>query len=242
MSLSVELMKLCAENEIILEVETGIVGGEEEGAAGASMENVPDDKLYTSPEDMLEVHKQLSPLGRFMLAATFGNVHGHYKPGSVKLRPDILKKGQDEVIGQFGQEAEFDLVFHGGSGTPTEEIRETLSYGVVKMNIDTDTQYAFSRPVVDHVMKNYDGLLKVDGEVGIQESLRPAELPQKGRRGDGRTARTGVRRPDVHRQVNLRNGLSGIVPPTAVQWSHYSAKRDFSPLSCSARIVRGMLL
>lgn len=179
MSLSVDLMKVCAENEIILEVETGIVGGEEDGAAGAEMEHVPDDKLYTTPEDMLEVHRQLSPLGRFMLAATFGNVHGHYKPGAVKLRPDILKKGQDAVIAEFGKEAEFDLVFHGGSGTPTEEIRETLSYGVVKMNIDTDTQYAFSRPVVDHVMKNYDGLLKIDGEVGNKKVYDPRSYLKK---------------------------------------------------------------
>ncbi len=189
MALSVEVMKLCAPNEIILEVETGVVGGEEDGAAGAEMEHVPDSKLYTTPEDMLDVHEKLSALGRFMLAATFGNVHGHYKPGAVKLRPDILKKGQDAVIAKYGKQAEFDLVFHGGSGTPTEEIRETLSYGVVKMNIDTDTQYAFSRPIVDHMLKNYDGLLKIEGEVGNKKVYDPRSYLKKAE--EGMAARLG---------------------------------------------------
>ena len=150
MRLSKELLRLCTEQEIILEVEAGVVGGEEDGAAGAEMEHVPDSKLYTTPEDMLAVYEALHGLGRYMFAATFGNVHGHYKPGSVKLRPDILKEGQDAVIARHGKQAKFDLVFHGGSGTPTEQIQETLGYGVVKMNIDTDTQYAFTRPIVDH--------------------------------------------------------------------------------------------
>ena len=108
-----------------------------------------------------------------MFAATFGNVHGSYKPGAVKLRPEILKQGQDAVIAKYGPEAEFDLVFHGGSGTPTNQIRETLEYGVVKMNIDTDTQYAFTRPIVDHMMKNYDGVLKIEGEVGRKKDYDP---------------------------------------------------------------------
>ena len=173
MALSKELLVMCAENEIILEVEAGVVGGEEDGAAGAEMEHVPDDKLYTSPEDMLEVHESLSGLGRFLFAATFGNVHGHYKPGSVKLRPDILKKGQDAVTAKYGEGAKFDLVFHGGSGTPRHELEETLNYGVVKMNIDTDTQYAFTRPIADHMFKNYDGVLKIDGEVGNKKMYDP---------------------------------------------------------------------
>jgi fructose-bisphosphate aldolase class II len=108
-----------------------------------------------------------------MFAATFGNVHGHYKPGAVKLRPDILKQGQQAVIDRHGPQAEFDLVFHGGSGTPVEEIRETLGYGVVKMNIDTDTQYAFTRAVADHMFKNYDAVLKIDGEVGDKKLYDP---------------------------------------------------------------------
>lgn len=179
MALSRELLKLCAENEIILEVEAGVVGGEEDGAAGASMEHVPDSRLYTTPEDMLAVYEALKGLGRYMFAATFGNVHGHYKPGAVKLRPDILQKGQAAVISKYGPEAEFDLVFHGGSGTPTEQIRETLAYGVVKMNIDTDTQYAFTRPIADHMFRNYSGVLMVDGEIGDKKAYDPRSYLKK---------------------------------------------------------------
>ena len=169
-ALSKELLALCAENEIILEVEAGVVGGEEDGVDHSDQ---PAEKLYTTPEDMLYVSESLQGMGRYMFAATFGNVHGSYKPGAVKLRPEILKQGQQAVIDKHGADAEFDLVFHGGSGTPTEQIRETLEYGVVKMNIDTDTQYAFTRPVVDHVMKNYDGVLKLDGEVGVKKLYDP---------------------------------------------------------------------
>lgn len=175
--ISKEYMKLCAENEIILEVEAGVVGGEEDGAAGS--EDTPHDKLYTTPEDMLAVYEALSPLGRFTFAATFGNVHGHYKPGSVKLRPDILKKGQDVVMAKHGEKAKMDLVFHGGSGSLLEEIRETLNYGVVKMNIDTDAQYAFTRPIADHMLKNYDSVLKVDGEVGNKKIYDPRNYLKK---------------------------------------------------------------
>lgn len=177
MALSQELLKLCVENEIILEVEAGVVGGEEDGAAGT--EDTPQDKLYTTPEDMVAVYEALHPIGRFTFAATFGNVHGHYKPGAVKLRPDILKKGQDAVIGKYGADAEMDLVFHGGSGSLLEEIRETLEYGVVKMNIDTDAQYAFTRPIVDHMFKNYDGVLKVDGEIGNKKVYDPRSYLKK---------------------------------------------------------------
>ncbi len=169
-ALSQELLKLCAEQEIILEVEAGVVGGEEDGVDHSDQ---PADKLYTSPEDMVDVYEGLKGLGRYMFAATFGNVHGAYKPGAVKLRPDILKQGQDAVIGKYGQEAEFDLVFHGGSGSDLSDIRETLDYGVVKMNIDTDTQYAFTRPIADHMFKNYDGVLKIDGEVGDKKLYDP---------------------------------------------------------------------
>ncbi len=183
MALSQELLKLCAENEIILEVEAGVVGGEEDGAAGSEHEHVPDDKLYTTPEDMLAVHEALQGLGRYMFAATFGNVHGHYKPGAVRLRPDILKQGQDAVMKKYGKQAEFDLVFHGGSGTSTEQIQETLDYGVVKMNIDTDTQYAFTRPIVDHFFKNYDGVLMVDGEIGNKKAYDPRSYLKKAEEG-----------------------------------------------------------
>ena len=180
MEISKDLLKLCVENEIILEVEAGVVGGEEDGIDHS---DVPADKLYTTPEDMVYVHEQLSSIGRYMFAATFGNVHGHYKPGAVKLRPEILKNGQEAVIGKFGQDAEFDLVFHGGSGTPSDQLQETLDYGVIKMNIDTDTQYAFTRPVVDHIMKNYDGVLKIDGEIGVKKAYDPRSYIKLGENG-----------------------------------------------------------
>lgn len=170
-AISSEYMKLCAENEIILEVEAGVVGGEEDGSAGT--EDTPEDKLYTTPEDMLAVYEALNSLGRFTFAATFGNVHGHYKPGAVKLRPDILKKGQKAVMDKFGKKAEMDLVFHGGSGSDLAQIRETLDYGVVKMNVDTDTQYAFTRPIADHMLKNYDGVMMIDGEIGNKKLYDP---------------------------------------------------------------------
>ncbi len=176
LKLSQELLKLCAENEIILEVEAGVVGGEEDGVDNSEL---PADKLYTSTEDMIEVYEALNGLGRYMFAATFGNVHGSYKPGAVKLRPEILKEGQEAVIAKFGKEAEFDLVFHGGSGTPQNQIQETLAYGVVKMNIDTDTQYSFTRPIVDHIMKNYDGVLKIEGEIGNKKVYDPRSYLKK---------------------------------------------------------------
>ncbi|MEJ2204534.1 MAG: class II fructose-bisphosphate aldolase [Gemmatimonadota bacterium] len=171
LALSQEYLRLCAENEIILEVEAGVVGGEEDGSAGSH--DTPQDKLYTTPEDMLTVYEKLHDVGRFTFAATFGNVHGHYKPGAVKLRPAILKEGQAAVMDRHGAEAEMDLVFHGGSGSLLEEIRETLEYGVVKMNVDTDTQYAFTRPIVDHMMKGYDAVLKIDGEIGNKKLYDP---------------------------------------------------------------------
>jgi fructose-bisphosphate aldolase class II len=176
LKLSVELMTECAKHEIILEVEAGVVGGEEDGHDTSGVSN---DKLYTTPEDMVAVYETLQPLGRFMFAATFGNVHGSYKPGAVKLKPTILKDGQAAVTAKHGAAAEMDLVFHGGSGTPIEELRETLDYGVIKMNIDTDTQYAYTRPIVDHLMKNYDGVLKIDGEIGDKKAYDPRSYLKK---------------------------------------------------------------
>lgn len=178
MDIAVELLKECAELGIILEVEAGVVGGEEDGV---NNEGAPAEKLYTTPEDMVEVYRRLSSVkgARFMFAATFGNVHGVYKPGNVKLRPVILKQGQDATTAAFGKDASFDLVFHGGSGSSLEEIRETLQYGVIKMNVDTDTQYAFTRPMVDHFFKNYDGVLKVEGEVGNKKVYDPRAYLKK---------------------------------------------------------------
>jgi len=168
---SEELLKLCAKNEIILEIETGIVGGEEDGHDTSGVAN---DKLYTTPEDMQMAYERLSKIGRFLLAATFGNVHGVYKPGNVKLTPKILRDGQAAVTSKFGTAANpLDLVFHGGSGSELHEIHETLEYGVIKMNVDTDTQYAFTRPIADWMLKNYDGVLKIDGEVGNKKHYDP---------------------------------------------------------------------
>ncbi|MEI8036916.1 MAG: class II fructose-bisphosphate aldolase [Verrucomicrobiota bacterium] len=170
LELSKGLLKECAELDIILEVEAGVVGGEEDGH---DTSGVAAEKLYTTPEDMLAVYEALQPIGRFLFAATFGNVHGAYKPGAVKLLPTILRDGQKVVTDKHGPGAEMDLVFHGGSGSELSDIRETLDYGVVKMNIDTDTQYAFTRPIVTHICQNIEGVLKIDGEVGDKKAYDP---------------------------------------------------------------------
>jgi fructose-bisphosphate aldolase class II len=182
MDIAVKLLERCAKSEIILEVEAGVVGGEEDGVDN---ENTPAEKLYTSPEDMVEVAKRLSSIkgGRYMFAATFGNVHGVYKPGNVKLTPTILRDGQAAVVKEFGEAAHFDLVFHGGSGSSIDEIRETLGYGVIKMNVDTDTQYTFTRPIVEHILKNYDGILKIEGEVGNKKVYDPRSYLKKAEQG-----------------------------------------------------------
>lgn len=165
-----ELLAKAAAAHIVLELEIGVVGGEEDGVVGEINE-----KLYTTPEDALRTAEVLGTgeKGRYLLAATFGNVHGVYKPGNVKLRPEILKELQDAVGAKVGQAEPFDLVFHGGSGSSLEEIREAVAYGVVKMNVDTDTQYAFTREVAGHMFTNYDGVLKVDGEVGNKKAYDP---------------------------------------------------------------------
>jgi fructose-bisphosphate aldolase class II len=133
---------------------------------------------------MVSAHETLHPIGRFLLAATFGNVHGVYKPGNVVLQPKILRDGQHAVKAKHGtDENPLDLVFHGGSGSTLEEIHESLEYGVIKMNIDTDTQYAFTRPIVDHVLRSYDGVLKIDGEVGEKKAYDPRSYLKKATAG-----------------------------------------------------------
>lgn len=170
-----QLLEEMKDTELLLEVEAGVVGGEEDGV---DTSDTPHDKLFTTPEDMVYVYQELSPLTDcFLFAATFGNVHGVYKPGNVKLKPSILKDGQ-EAVAKLG--ANLNLVFHGGSGSLLEEIHETLEYGVVKMNIDTDTQYAYSRPLADHFFKNYDGILKIDGEVGNKKIYDPRSYGKLG--------------------------------------------------------------
>jgi fructose-bisphosphate aldolase, class II len=182
-----ELLEKAAAAKIILEIEVGVVGGEEDGIVGAI-----DEKLYTTPEDALATVAALGlgDKGRYMTALTFGNVHGVYKPGNVKLRPEILKAAQDAIIEKYGEGAGFgpdakplDLVFHGGSGSSAQEIADAVSYGVVKMNVDTDTQYAFTRPVADHMLSNYAGVLKVDGEVGNKKLYDPRAWGKAGEAG-----------------------------------------------------------
>ena len=181
----------------ILEIEIGVVGGEEDG-----VEAKHDAKLYSTPEDALMTVETLGwgERGRYMVAATFGNVHGVYKPGNVVLQPKILRTLQDAVAATKSLPAgskPMDLVFHGGSGSLLTEIREALDYGVIKMNIDTDTQYAFTRPVVDHVMKNYDGVLKVDSEVGNKKAYDP--------RAWGKAAEAGMAARVVRACEDLRS-------------------------------------
>ena len=165
-----EMLELSVKANTILEVEIGVVGGEEDGVVGEINE-----KLYTTAEDGLKTVEALGlgEKGRYITALTFGNVHGVYKPGHVKLRPEILGDIQKEVGAKVGKEMPFDLVMHGGSGSTAEEIATAVRNGVIKMNVDTDTQYAFTRPVADWMLKNYDGVLKIDGEVGNKKQYDP---------------------------------------------------------------------
>jgi fructose-bisphosphate aldolase, class II len=192
-----ELLALAKDAHVILEVEIGVVGGEEDGVVGEI-----NDKLYTTPGDALATVEALGlgEKGRYLTALTFGNVHGVYKPGNVKLRPEILKQAQDAVAQArgLGEGAKpFDLVFHGGSGSLPEEISAAVDYGVVKMNVDTDTQYAFTRPVAGYMMSNYDGVLKIDGEVGNKKVYDP--------RSWGKEAEAAMARRVVTACENLRS-------------------------------------
>lgn len=167
-----DLLEKCRAANVILEIEVGVVGGEEDGVA-----NEINEKLYTTPEDAIATAKALGlgENGYYMTALTFGNVHGAYKPGAVKLRPEVLKAAQEAVHQEFGTSdpKPFHFVFHGGSGSLPEEIAAAVDYGVVKMNVDTDTQYAFTRPVADWMYRHYDGVLKIDGEVGNKKQYDP---------------------------------------------------------------------
>jgi fructose-bisphosphate aldolase, class II len=164
------LLEECRRADCVLELEIGVVGGEEDGITGAI-----DERLYSTPDDALRVADALGlgERGRFLLAATFGNVHGVYQPGHVVLRPAVLKEIQDAVGSRHGRERPFYLVFHGGSGSSLDDIREAIGFGVVKMNVDTDAQYAFTRPIADHVLRRYDGVLRVDGGTGDKAAYDP---------------------------------------------------------------------
>jgi len=190
-----EMLDKCVAAKTILEIEIGVVGGEEDG-----IEASHDAKLFSTPEDALAMVEKLGlgQRGRYLVAATFGNVHGVYKPGNVVLTPSILKELQDAVAAKHpGNDKPLDLVFHGGSGSLLSEIRESLDYGVIKMNIDTDTQYAFTRPIADHILKNYDGVLKVDGEVGNKKAYDP--------RAYGKLAEAGMAARVTAACVDLRS-------------------------------------
>ena len=180
LGLAKALLDECEEVGSVLELEIGIVGGKEDAM---DHEGVERSKLYTSPEDMVRTAEILGlPSDHlYLLAAVFGNVHGVYKPGAVQLRPSILREGQEAMEKRFGDR--HYLVFHGGSGSSLEEIRETLEYGVVKMNIDTDTQYAFTRPIAHHMFTNYSGVMKVDGDVGDKSSYDPRSYLKKAEAG-----------------------------------------------------------
>ena len=170
LDIAVKLFERFTKSDLLLEIEVGVVGGEEDGVRASAAA-----KLYTTPEDTLEVARRLRAVSGapYLLAATFGNVHGVYKPGQVKLKPSILKDCQEAVVATLGEAARFHLVFHGGSGSELRDIHEALDYGVVKMNVDTDMQYAFTRAIADHCFKNYDGVLKVDGDVGNKKAYDP---------------------------------------------------------------------
>ena len=170
LDIAAKLRERFTKNDLILEIEVGVVGGEEDGIRASAAA-----KLYTTPEDTLEVARRMnaSQGSRYLLAATFGNVHGVYKPGHVKLKPSILKDCQDAVAKALGDTARFYFVFHGGSGSELRDIHEALDYGVVKMNVDTDMQYAFTRAIADHCFKHYDGVLRVDADVGDKKAYDP---------------------------------------------------------------------
>ncbi|AQP51205.1 class II fructose-bisphosphate aldolase [Tessaracoccus flavescens] len=194
-----ELLARTSKANIILEIEVGVVGGEEDGVSAEI-----NDKLYTTVQDGLRTIEVLGlgEKGRYMTALTFGNVHGVYKPGAVKLRPEVLKEIQDAVGEKYGKEKPFDLVFHGGSGSTAQEISDAVDYGVIKMNIDTDTQYAFTRPVADHMFRNYDGVLKVDGEVGNKKAYDP--------RAWGKVAEAGMAARVVEACQQLRSAGTSL--------------------------------
>jgi len=194
-----DLLDQCAAARVVLEIEVGVVGGEEDGIVGEM-----NDKLYTTPDDALAVASALGTgeRGRYLTALTFGNVHGVYKPGNVKLRPEILQAAQEAVADKVGRERPFDLVFHGGSGSSAQEISDAVDYGVVKMNVDTDTQYAFTRAVAAHMFANYDGVLKIDGEIGNKKAYDP--------RSYGKAAEESMAHRVAEACQNLRSAATSL--------------------------------
>jgi fructose-bisphosphate aldolase class II len=175
---SSELLDACAAAGVVLELECGVVGGEEDGLSAAG---VAAERLYTTTGDLLRVAEALGTgeRGRYLLAATFGNVHGVHAPGRVKLRPEILGDGQ-AALAAAHPGARFQYVFHGSSGSSDDDIRAAIAHGVVKINLDSDAQYALTRAIADHVLVNYAGVLKVDGGLGDKRAYDPRAWGKRG--------------------------------------------------------------
>jgi len=169
--LSADLLERCRELDVVLEIECGVVGGEEDGIGGTE---AADERLYTTPEDLVRVARVLGTgeRGRYLVAATFGNVHGLYAPGHVRLRPEILGAGQDALERAYPG-ARFQYVFHGSSGSSPEDLRAAVEHGVVKVNLDSEAQYAFTRAAAGHMFSHYDGVLAVDGGLGDKRAFDP---------------------------------------------------------------------
>ena len=176
---SARLLERCRAAGIVLEIEVGVVGGEEDGIRGDSGE-----RLYTTADELLRVAEVLGTgeRGRYLLAAAFGNVHGLHPAGHVRLRPEILRDGQ-RALGARRGDARFDYVFHGSSGTGEDTLRQTVEYGVVKVNLDSEAQYAYTRAVAAHMFTEYDGVLMVDGGVGRKKAYDPRTWNAEGQAG-----------------------------------------------------------
>jgi fructose-bisphosphate aldolase, class II len=170
--LAAELLVICRETRVVLELEIGVVGGEEDGL---DARGVDDERMYSTPADAIAVAERLGTgdRGRYLLAATFGNIHGVYASANAKLRPEILRELRDAVVDRFGADAAFDFVFHGGSGSPANQIEAAIGYGVVKFNLDTELQYAYTRAVADHMFRRYDDVLHTDGNLGDKAVYDP---------------------------------------------------------------------
>jgi fructose-bisphosphate aldolase, class II len=182
--ISARLLDELAPLGVVLEVESGVVGGEEDGIAGPQAGH---DDLYTTTDDLMAVADALGTgeRGRYLLAATFGNVHGVYGPGHVQLRPSVLRDGQAALAARRPG-ARFQYVFHGSSGSDLGQVREAIAHGVVKVNLDTDAQYTYTRAIAGHFFSNYEGVLRVDGELGRKSAYDPRAW---GRLGEAALAR-----------------------------------------------------
>jgi fructose-bisphosphate aldolase class II len=180
---SARWLRAAAAADVMLELEVGVVGGSEDDVDGSG---VDPERLYTTPADLLRTVDALGAgeQGRYLLAATFGNAHGAHPPGQVRLRPEILRAGQD-VLARVRPGARFDYVFHGSSGSAPAELHAAIRNGVVKVNLDTDAQYAFTRAVAGHMLDHWDGVLRVDGGLGDKRAYDPRAW---GRKAEGAMA------------------------------------------------------